>query len=149
MTISLYSFLKGVGIGLGLIAAIGMQNVFVLKQGILKNHTFVIASLCFLIDTILITAGINGIGTILAKNAFLLHLFNWSWILFLFIYGTRSFIASFKKHSLDVSGKHNKPSLKKVILTLLGVTFLNPHTYLDSCVFMASIATNFESVYYR
>ena len=143
MTPDLHPFLNGLGIGLGLIMVIGMQNAFVLKQGILKNYTFLIASLCALIDTILITAGINGLGAILSKNDTILQIFNWGGICFLFIYGTIAFIRCYKNMHLNI---HNpeKYSLKKVILTLLTVTFLNPQTYLDNCILMGTIASNFD-----
>ena len=139
----LYPFLNGLGVGLGLIMVIGMQNAFVLKQGILKNHTFIIAFLCSFIDTVLITAGINGLGAILSTNELLLQAFNWGGIGFLFIYGTAAFIRCYKNMHLNI---HNpeKHSLKKVIITLLTVTFLNPHTYLDSCILMGSIASHFD-----
>lgn len=139
----LFPLFNGLGIGLGLIIAIGMQNAFVLKQGLLKNHTFFIASLCSLIDAIIITAGINGLGSILSKNELLLKFFNWTGICFLFIYGTTAFIRCYQNLNLHV----NNPELysfKKTLLTLMSVTFLNPHTYLDSCILMGSIASNFN-----
>ncbi len=144
MLFSFSVFLNGLGVGLGLIAAIGMQNVFVLKQGILKNRVLLMAVTCSLIDAILIIVGINGLGSLLAKHALLLKIFNWGGILFLFGYGTRAFFLSFKGQSFDLEGKPKVYSAKSMILTLLAVSLLNPHTYLDSCVLMASIATNFQ-----
>lgn len=139
----LFPLLNGLGIGLGLIIAIGMQNAFVLKQGLLKNHTFLIASLCSVIDAIIITAGINGLGSILSKNELLLKIFHWGGICFLFIYGTTAFIRCYQNLNLHVDNPELY-SLKKTLLTLLSVTLLNPHTYLDSCILMGSIASNFN-----
>lgn len=136
--------INGFLIGLGLIAAIGMQNAFILKQGILKNHVIVIVLVCSLLDAIMITAGINGMGIILSNSRLLLEIFNWGGIVFLFIYGTRSFIASFKQHSLEINNRAKLLSLKQVVIRVLAVTLLNPHTYLDSFVLMGSLATNFK-----
>ncbi len=142
MVFSLHLFLSGLGVGFGLIIAIGMQNAFVLKQAILKNHVWVIAILCSVIDAILIIAGINGLGDILSKNMTLLTIFHWGGILFLFAYGIKAFKSSFQRNSLTIDNQPKILSLQQVIITLLSVTLLNPHTYLDSCVLMASITIN-------
>jgi len=139
MFFSLYSFLEGFGIGFSLIVAIGMQNAFVLKQAILKNHVFVMALLCSIIDAILIIAGINGLGVLFSKNALILTIFNWGGILFLFGYGINAFLLSLKKNSLTIDNEPKILSLKQTVIALLSVTLLNPHTYLDSFVLMASI----------
>ena len=55
-------FLQGLGVGAGLIAAIGAQNAFVLAQGIRKNHHLVIALICIGCDVVLISAGVGGFG---------------------------------------------------------------------------------------
>jgi L-lysine exporter family protein LysE/ArgO len=136
-------FLSGLGVGFGLIGAIGMQNAFVLKQGILKNHVLIIALLCSSLDAILIISGVTWFGDLLSKNTFILKIFHWGGIFFLFGYGIRAFYLAFTKHNLTVDDKPKAPKLKKVIVTILAVTLLNPHTYLDSCVLMASIATHF------
>ena len=144
MLFSFSVFLNGLGVGFGLIAAIGMQNAFVLKQGILKNRVLLMAVICSLIDAVLIIVGINGLGAVLAEHPLLLKIFNWGGILFLFSYGVRAFFLSFKGQSFDLDGKPKVYSAKSMVLTLLAVSLLNPHTYLDSCVLMASIATHFK-----
>jgi L-lysine exporter family protein LysE/ArgO len=54
----------GLGTSLGLIAAIGSQNTFVIRQGLLKDRIFLVCSLCFLCDMMLINLGIFGLGEI-------------------------------------------------------------------------------------
>ncbi len=76
--------LEGLGTSAALIIAIGPQNAFVLKQGILKNHVFTTALLCALIDATLIAVGVGGFGAFLASNAFLLSLSKWGGAAFLF-----------------------------------------------------------------
>lgn len=54
--------IEGFATGAGLIIAIGAQNAFVLKQGILKNHVFVTVFICAVIDALLIALGVGGFG---------------------------------------------------------------------------------------
>ena len=145
MTLSLLPLFKGFSIGLGLIVAIGMQSSFVLKQGILKNHIFVIALICSLIDTILIIAGVNGLGTIFTSHYLLLETTRWAGVIFLTCYSIRSFYLAFKKHnSLQVENKAKLISLKQAILTSLAVSLLNPHVYIDSCILLGSISAQMD-----
>jgi len=51
--------------GLSLILAIGAQNIFVIEQGLKKQHIFLVCSICSISDLILIFTGI-----------FLFHYFN-------------------------------------------------------------------------
>ena len=62
------SFLNGAILSSSLIIAIGAQNVFVLQQGLMKNHIFVVCFICFVCDAILMACGIFGIGGVFAKN---------------------------------------------------------------------------------
>lgn len=137
-------FLKGFIIALGLITSIGMQNSFVLKQGILKNHILLIVTLCSLIDTLFITTGIIGVSQIILANNIVYQLFNWGGIIFIFGFGIRAFYLSFTSHHL-VLNNNLKLSFKKALISTLVVTFLNPHLYLDTCVLLGGLATNFSA----
>src|SRR4051812_9380574 len=97
-------FMEGCGTGAGLIIAIGAQNAFVLKQGIMKNHVFITVLICALIDATLISIGVGGFGALLTTNTLLLTIARWGGALFLFYYGFRSFRAVFKSASLKFEG---------------------------------------------
>jgi len=140
---ALTAFLEGIGTGAGLVAAIGAQGTFVLKQGILQNHVFLTAFLCTLIDILLIMVGIGGVGSLLTASPALLTLSKWGGAAFLGYYGLRSFKAIFKPHSLHISASSIKPSLKATLMTILVTSFLNPHTYLDTVVLLGSIGAQF------
>ncbi|NHZ46815.1 LysE/ArgO family amino acid transporter, partial [Nitratidesulfovibrio liaohensis] len=64
-------YLQGLGIGASLIIAIGAQNAFVLTQSLRRNHHMAVAALCALIDVVLITAGVAGVGTAVAASPLL------------------------------------------------------------------------------
>jgi L-lysine exporter family protein LysE/ArgO len=128
----------------GLIMVIGAQNAFVLKQGIMKNHVFVTVLLCALIDALLITLGVGGFGHILVSNALLLNMARWGGVIFLAYYGLRSFLAVFKTESLTVSANSiDRPNFKQSIFTVLALSLLNPHVYLDTVILLGSISAQF------
>ncbi|MBS0185718.1 MAG: amino acid transporter [Proteobacteria bacterium] len=136
--------LKGFGTGASLIIAIGAQNAFVLKQGLLKNHVFVTALICALIDTLLIGAGVGGFGELVSLNPLFLTLTTWGGAAFLFCYGARSFYSVFSTQTLDVRASSKQISLKATLLTLCALSFLNPHVYLDTVVLLGGISAQFQ-----
>ena len=96
-------FFQGLSIGLGLIIAIGAQNAFVIKQGLLKNQVFIISLTCALIDATLIAAGVAGLGVIISSSKILLAIAKYGGIIFLVCYGARSFFNALKNDILYVS----------------------------------------------
>lgn len=138
--------LEGLGTSAGLIIAIGAQNAFVLKQGILKNHVFVTVFLCAVIDALLIAFGVGGFGRLLVSSSLLLNIARWGGAAFLLYYGFRSFRAVCKTESLTFKiGKDDRPNLKQTITTTLALSLLNPHVYLDTVVLVGSIGAQFPS----
>ncbi|MFD4111817.1 LysE/ArgO family amino acid transporter, partial [Streptomyces sp. NPDC058650] len=83
----LSSILAGVGLGLSLIIAIGAQNVFVLRQGIRREHVFAVAAICALSDLALIMVGVSGIGAVLTAVPWLVDVIRWAGAVFLVAYG--------------------------------------------------------------
>ncbi len=79
--------LAGLGLGLSLIIAIGAQNVFVLRQGIRREHVFVVAAICALSDLALIMVGVSGIGAVLTAVPWLVEVIRWAGAAFLVTYG--------------------------------------------------------------
>lgn len=87
MTPSLAPLLAGLGLGLSLIIAIGAQNVFVLRQGIRREHVLAVVILCAVSDAALIAVGISGIGAVLEQLPWLLPVARWAGAAFLIGYG--------------------------------------------------------------
>ena len=138
------SFLTGFFLGLSLIVAIGAQNAFVLRQGILRQHIFYVALFCSFADAFLIVVGISGISFFL--NNFVAQfknlLFGISSI-WLMGYGIIRLIAAFKSNlAINIETLTSKDLLATLsILTFL--TFANPHVYLDTVVLIGSISQQF------
>ncbi|MDX2494507.1 MAG: LysE family transporter [Desulfuromusa sp.] len=132
-------FLKGIGIGGGLIIAIGAQNAFVLSQGVRRNFPLQTAFVCSLSDGLLILLGVSGVGAVVATNPLLAQLATWFGALFLLWYGGRSFRSALQGGSLDASSEEI-PSRRKLLLATLALTFLNPHVYLDTFVLIGGLS---------
>lgn len=135
-------WLSGFGTGMGLIVAIGAQNVFVLTQGMSRRHLLTVPLVCFLCDVALMTLGVGGVGSILTADARLLTAAAAGGALFLFYYGFRALRAAFASGAL-VGTEAEPMSFKRVLAATLGVTLLNPHVYLDSLVLMGSIGSRY------
>ncbi len=141
------SFLHGFVVCFGLIVSIGAQNAFLLKQGILKQHVFWIALICFVCDVLLMGVGVLGLGSLIAQSPISSLILALIGALFLFTYGSRSFIAAYHGSSqLLMQQDKTKSSLKKAVLVTLAITLLNPHVYIDTVVIVGGIGgtLNFE-----
>ncbi|MDK4689355.1 LysE/ArgO family amino acid transporter [Kingella negevensis] len=139
----LSTIIKGFAVSGGLIMAIGAQNAYVLKQGLLRQHIFFVALTCFLCDFVLISAGILGMGNLLSQSPVLSALLSLGGGLFLFWYGLNSFRSALSPNQATlVADAENAPqsSLKKAILGTLAVTLLNPHVYIDTIMLVGGIA---------
>ena len=142
-------FLEGIALGASLIIAIGPQNAFVIQQGILRQHVFLAAFVCTLVDVVLIIVGAAGFGTLIAIIPSLKTYFLWGGILFLTGYGTLSLISSFKHPGDEGSfGKnesgYSTKNRKSIIITAAGFSLLNPHVYLDTVILLGGLAAQYE-----
>ena len=134
--------LLGFFTGLSLILAIGAQNIFVIEQGLKKQHVFLVCLICSISDLILIFLGI-----------FLFHYFNQLFnqtielilnillILFLlkFIY------SKIKTHYSDINFSNDLKNISKIniFIKTLGFTYLNPHVYSDTVFFLGNFSKNY------
>lgn len=141
-------FIKGALVSGGLIVAIGSQNAFVLRQGLLKKNIFYICLLCFSCDVILMGIGVLGLGSYLSASPVLTNILAIGGALFLLYYAYNAFISSYKGiSSLDLSNvntANKEKQLLKVLLSTLAVTLLNPQVYFDTIVMVGGVAGTFS-----
>ncbi len=134
-------YFSGFLLGLSLIIAIGSQNAFVLKQGLKREHVFLICLFCAVSDALLISAGVSGFGAVTARYPQLVTFAKLFGVMFLVGYGLHSLYASVRlSHALNADGQA-VTSLKKALLLCFGFTWLNPHVYLDTLVLMGMVST--------
>lgn len=130
--------------GLSLIIAIGAQNAFVIRQGLLRQHVLLVVAICAISDAALIFLGTGGLGTLIQSRPSLLEFIRWFGVIYLTWFGIRSIRSAFKSQSL-IAGEGSVISKSKIVATCLSFTFLNPHVYLDTVILLGSIANQFEN----
>ncbi|CAD7286866.1 Arginine exporter protein ArgO [Campylobacter majalis] len=141
----MYEFLAGFALSFSLILAIGAQNAFVLKQGIKREHVFIVCLLCALSDALLILAGVFGFGYFVSQNPLVLKFALWGGFLFLFAYGIRSLWSAYKHENALIVDNNTPNNLLKTILLTLSFAWLNPHVYLDTMVLIGSVSLKYDS----
>lgn len=140
------AYASGFGLGSGLIVAIGAQNAFVLRQGLLRRHVFASAAICALSDAALIAAGAAGFGALVAATPWLRHVAAFGGAAFLIWYGLRAARAALNPAALTLEETRRAPGgLKAALLTVLALTWLNPHVYLDTVVLLGGIAGQYAA----
>ncbi|MBY4014698.1 amino acid transporter [Rhodococcus fascians] len=133
------STLTGLGVGLSLIVAIGAQNAFVLRKGLQRTHVFPVVAVCALSDAVLIVAGVAGIGVLVDRFPLALRVVTVLGALFLFVYGVMALNRARTPAAMTTDGGGGGGSLIAAVATCLALTWLNPHVYLDTVVFLGSI----------
>jgi L-lysine exporter family protein LysE/ArgO len=125
--------------------AIGAQNAFVLRHGILRQHVFYIALFCAVSDSALIFLGVTGISFFFNNfvNQFSNILFGISSI-WLSGYGIIRLMSVFKSDSSIDIEKTSVKGLLPTLIALFILTFANPHVYLDTVILIGSIAQQFS-----
>lgn len=130
-------FLSGLVSGLALIVAIGAQNAFVLRAGIRRSHVGLIVTICILSDAILIICGVAGIGALITAAPWVIPVIQYAGAAFLLCYGFMSFRRAFRASTMNEAPP---PKRSGVIITILALTWLNPHVYLDTVLLLGSLA---------
>lgn len=163
----LSAVLAGLGLGFSLIIAIGAQNLFVLRQGVRREHVLVVATICAVSDAVLIVLGVSGIGLVLEAVPWLVDVVRWAGAAFLVTYGLLAAQRAWRPggRALRVDAPQDAASapgsdsdsdpgegsraartmvagtrLLPVVLTCLALTWLNPHVYLDTVFLLGSVA---------
>lgn len=151
------TLLAGLGLGFSLIVAIGAQNLFVLRQGIRREHVALVAAICTISDMTLIVIGISGIGAATQALPWLQDVVRWAGAAFLVAYGVLAARRAVRPAAgglqLDgeqqadptpsaggvVTAERTRNGTLAVALTTLALTWLNPHVYLDTVFLLGSV----------
>lgn len=134
--------IRGALIAGSLIVAIGAQNAYVLKQGLMRNNIFWVAFICFLCDLMLMFVGVLGLGSAISSSIVATVTLAIAGGLFLAYYGVNSLRSAWlAKSSLNISDEGGTSTkVYKTILSTLAITLLNPHVYLDTVVVIGGVA---------
>lgn len=125
-----------------LILAIGAQNAFVLRQGLLRRHVGPLVLFCAASDAVLIAAGVAGFGWVTAAAPWLPAAMVWGGAAFPVVYGTMRLHAAWRGDcALVLAGEGGTP--RQVIGVAAAITSLNPHVHLDMLALLGAISTRF------
>ena len=137
------TYLAGLGLGLSLIIAIGAQNVFVLRQGLRREHVGLVVFICAASDAVLIAAGVAGVGAAVESVPWLVVAARWAGAAFLLGYGVLAARRAWRpaRDTLHAEGAVASSTLAGTAAACLAITWLNPHVYLDTVVLLGSVAS--------
>ena len=131
--------LAGFALGGSLIIAIGAQNAFVIRQGVLNQYVFWVCLFCAASDALLIWGGIYGLSAVLTVAPQLLVILRYGGVIFLLWYGIKAALRALHAEAMQDSTEKTQ-SLAAAIALCAAFTWLNPHVYLDTVVLVGSIA---------
>jgi len=144
MDYMLSAFLTGFVLGFSLILAIGAQNSFVLRQGLMGRHVFTVALFCSLSDAVLISIGVAGISIFL--NNYIDLVSDWLFgisAIWLAGYGLLRLRDAVIGKSVLIAENSSVNGLASTLSFLSVLTFANPHVYLDTVVLIGSVSQQF------
>jgi len=136
-------FLSGFLLGGSLIIAIGAQNAYILRMGLLRHHVFWLCLFCAISDAALILLGVAGLGAIVQAQPRLLTAIALFGGVFLFVYAAIAAKRALKPTILTAA-QAGKPTLLAALAVCAGFTWLNPHVYLDTVVLVGAFSTKYE-----
>lgn len=135
--------LAGLLLGGSLIIAIGAQNAFILRQGLLRQHVFILCLICALSDAALIGLGVAGLGAIISSSQVLIAVVTLGGAAFLAVYAVMALRRALRPSGLEAA-RTGPGSLKAAVLMCLAFTFLNPHVYLDTVLLVGGLSARYE-----
>ena len=142
-----FSYATGFALGFSLLIAIGAQNAFVLRQGLLRQHVFAVVLFCAVADMALIVVGVGGLSLLVADVAtgYEAALFGLA-ALWLAGYGVMRLRSAIRANAAIKADAAGSDSLAAVLTTGAVLTFGNPHVYLDTVVLLGAVSVRFTGM---
>jgi L-lysine exporter family protein LysE/ArgO len=139
------AYATGFALGFSLILAIGAQNAFVLRQGLLRQHVLLVVLFCASADTLLILAGVAGLSALIAdavgQYASVLYGLAALWLAGYGVMRLSSAIRASDAMSTNVTTVNTG---RAVLMTAAILTLGNPHVYLDTVVLVGAVSLQFH-----
>jgi L-lysine exporter family protein LysE/ArgO len=128
--------------GLSLIAAIGAQNAFVIRQGLTRKYVFEVALVSSALDASLILLGVAGLGVVISSVPVLFEIIRWFGVAYLVWFGIGSIRRAINPEKMSLEGD-TAATRRTIVLSTVTFSLFNPHVYLDTVVFLGSVANQF------
>lgn len=129
--------------GLSLIAAIGAQNAFVLRQGLRRQHVGWVVAICAISDAVLIVLGVVGLSHLTRLAPWAADAMLWGGVAFLTVYGALRFRAALRGGAALMPASGRAEALGPTLVTCLILTWANPHVWLDTVALLGALATQY------
>lgn len=133
-------FGAGFALSFGLIVAIGAQNAYVLRLGLQRHYVFLAALFCSVSDLVLMSIGAAGVGSLVSASRSIFVYVALAGAAFLVWYGFLAARRALKSEALESASGGEPQGFWAVVGTLVAMTYLNPHCYLDTVVLVGSIS---------
>lgn len=140
---ALLAALAGLGLGLSLIVAIGAQNAYVLRQGLRREHVPALVAICAVSDAVLIVAGVAGAGLLVDRLPWLIPVVQVGGAAFLLGYAVLAARRAARPSAMAAEAG-DATRLSAAVGTVVALTWLNPHVYLDTVVLLGSVAQSYD-----
>lgn len=141
----MFVYLNGLMLGFSLVTALGPQNVFLIRQGALRNHAVLSAVICFVCDALLVCASVAGLHKALQLHPALQVWITWFGVAFLLFYGLQALRRSFRAQARQAGTEQKKPERLQIVILALGFSLLNPHAIIDSLVIIGGGGSQFPN----
>ena len=139
------AFISGFFLSLSLIIAIGPQNAFVLRQGLLRQHVFPVAVFCAVSDIILINLGVFGFGSIISEIVWLSNYMFMIGGIWLAGYGFLRLRGAYLADSYLEATSSDVPDVKLALTNCAALTWFNPHVYIDTLLLIGTVSIRFDN----
>ena len=141
------AYATGFALGFSLILAIGAQNAFVLRQGLLRQHVLLVVLFCASADTLLILAGVAGLSALIAdavgQYASVLYGLAALWLAG---YGVMRLSSAIRAGDAMITKVTTVNTGRAVLTTAAILTLGNPHVYLDTVVLIGAVSLQFNGI---
>ncbi len=137
------ALVSGLLTSLSLIAAIGAQNAFVLRQGLRHEHVLPVVLACALSDAMLIAVGVAGFGQLAQMAPWITQAMLYAGAAFLLAYGALRFRAALRGGAALQPAPGMAVSLGRTLAVCLVLTWANPHVYLDTLVLLGALSAQY------
>ncbi len=135
------NFIFGFYLAFSLILAVGPQNLFVIEQGLKRNHVFLVCLICSISDFIFIVIGTTAFHYFSKSNLIIDLILNLLLLMFIFYFIWNKLSASPELYSLEIASK--KDPIRVVVIKAIAFTYLNPHVYSDTIFIIGGFSREF------
>lgn len=135
-------YINGAILCFSLIVAIGAQNLFIIQQGLSKNHVFWVCLVSFLGDCLVFSVGIFGVGVVAGTSSAVTSVLCVAGVLFLCYYGIMCLRSAFNGANFAKISNAKPEKLSKTLAKTVAVSLLNPHVWIDAIVLIGGFSAS-------